>query len=114
MGSILDEIERSDAILLASPMNFHTVTAVMKVFIERLVCFAYWPWGTAAPEIRNLPKEKCAVVVASSTAPSLLARVSSKMVKLLKEASCLLGAGTVDVLFIGLAAREKHLKFERS
>jgi multimeric flavodoxin WrbA len=53
MNSVLEEIESSDAIVLGSPMNFGTVTAVMKRFIERLVCFAYWPWGMGAPKVRN-------------------------------------------------------------
>src|SRR5690606_17046222 len=53
MGRILDELERSDAIVLASPTNFGTVTALMKRFIERLVCYAYWPWGAPAPRGRN-------------------------------------------------------------
>ena len=66
---LLDEIERSDAIVLASPMNFWTVTAVMKRFIERLVCYAYWPWGMHGPKIRNKLKTKWAVVVVASAAP---------------------------------------------
>ena len=41
--ALLNELERSDAIVLASPMNFWTVTAVMKRFIERLLGSA-WPW----------------------------------------------------------------------
>jgi len=45
MRAILDEIKGSDAIVLASPMNFWTVTALMKRFIERLVCFAFRPRG---------------------------------------------------------------------
>jgi len=73
MGSVLDEIERSDAVVLASPMNFGTVTAVMKRFIERLACLAYWPWGANAPKMRNRLKQKRAVVVASSAAPALIA-----------------------------------------
>jgi multimeric flavodoxin WrbA len=104
MGAILDEIERSDAIILASPMNFWTVTAVMKRFIERLVCFAYWPWGAHGPKIRNKRKEKRAVVVVSSAAPSILARLMTRMVGLLKSCAGLFGAKTVGVLFIGLAA----------
>jgi multimeric flavodoxin WrbA len=103
---LLDEIERSDAIVLASPMNFWTVTAVMKRFIERLICYAYWPWGKAGPKLRKGRKEKRAVVVASSAAPSLLARLMSRMVGLMKNCARLLGAKTVDVLFIGLAAGE--------
>lgn len=55
MRWILDAVERSDALVLASPMNFWSVTALMKRFIERLVCFAYWPWGKAAPEAAGPP-----------------------------------------------------------
>lgn len=108
MSSILDEIEGSNAIVFGSPINFGTVTAVMKVFIERLVCFSYWPWGMNAPKVRNNRKHKHALVVASSAAPSLMARLSSPIIKLMKEAAGLLGASTIGVLFIGLAAREKQ------
>lgn len=108
MSSILDEIEGSDAIILGSPMNFGTVTAVMKRFIERLICFAYWPWAMNSPKVRNDRKHKSAVVVASSAAPSLMARLSSQLVKLLKDAAGLLKARTIGVLFIGRAAQEKR------
>lgn len=104
MGAVLEEVEKSDALVIASPMNFGTVTALMKRFLERLVCFAYWPWGKPAPRARSKRKSKAAVVVASSAAPAIIARISSKIVKQLKEAAGLLGAKTVGVLFIGLAA----------
>lgn len=108
MSTILDKIEQSDAIVLGSPMNFGTVTAVMKRFIERLICFAYWPWGMNAPKLRNKRKEKRAVVVASSAAPAFMARLSTQMVGLLKKAAGLLGAKTIGVLFIGLAAGKQR------
>ncbi len=107
MNNILDEIEKANAIVLGSPMNFGTVTAVMKVFVERLVCFAWWPWGKGTPKVRDDIKTKRAVIVVSSAAPSFLARVSSKMVKLLKDSAGLLGARTVGTLYIGLAAMDK-------
>jgi multimeric flavodoxin WrbA len=106
MRGIFDQLERSDAIVLASPMNFWTVTAVMKRFIERLVCFAYWPWGAHGPKIRDTRKDKLAVVVISSAAPSLLARLMTRMVGLLKSSAGLLGARTIGVVFVGLAAGE--------
>lgn len=107
MDSILDEIDHSDAIVLASSMNFSTVTAVMKRFLERLVCFAYWPWKMNAPKVRNKQKKKRALIVCSSAAPSIIARLSSQIVKVLKSGSALLGARTLGVFFIGLAAREE-------
>lgn len=105
MAGILTEVERADAIVMASPVNFGSVTAVMKRFVERLVCFAYWPWGAMIPKIRNRVKNKRAVVVVSSAAPSLLARLHPGIAGLLKEAAGLLGARTVGELYIGLAAR---------
>jgi multimeric flavodoxin WrbA len=107
MASILAEIEGSDAIVLGSPVNFGTVTAVMKKFIERLVCFAYWPWGMNAPKVRNKEMRKRAVVVVSSAAPSLLTRLMTRTSGLLKKAAGLMGARTVGVLHIGLSSREK-------
>ncbi|MCD4652792.1 NAD(P)H-dependent oxidoreductase [bacterium] len=108
MNGILDELQDADVIILGSPMNFGTVTAIMKKFIERLVCFAYWPWGKIAPKKRAHKKTKYAVIVVSSAAPSLLARLMSKMVKLLKDAAGLLGAHTIGVLSIGLAAGKEQ------
>ncbi len=108
MDGIITELERADAFILGSPMNFWTVTAIMKRFIERLVCFAYWPWGMAGPKYRIRDGKKRAVVVGSSAAPALISRLFTKMVKLLKDVSILLGAGRVDVLFIGLAAGKEH------
>jgi multimeric flavodoxin WrbA len=106
MSAILDAIECSDGIVLASPMNFGTVTAVMKRFIERLGGFAYWPWGMHAPKIRNPLKTKRAVIIASSAAPALVARLMTSMIGLLKKAAGVLGARPIGVLFIGLAAQQ--------
>ncbi len=56
MTGVLEEIERSDVLVLGSPVNFWTVTAVMKRFVERLICLAYWPWGASAPKPRITKK----------------------------------------------------------
>jgi len=107
MSDLMAAIDRADALILASPMNFWTVTALMKRFIERLVCTAYWPWGAGAPQVRNKRSSKRAVIVASSAAPALMARASTHLVKLLKSVARLLGAKTIGVLFIGCAAKHE-------
>lgn len=112
MSALLDEIENSDALVLGSPMNYGTITAVMKRFIERLVCFVYWPWGMNGPKPRNTRKHKRAVVVASAAMPALMARLMTRMVGPLKDAAGLLGAKVIGVLFIGLAARDPHPEIE--
>ena len=113
MDDILDELEGSEAVVLGSPMNFGTVTAVMKQFIERLVCFAYWPWGGMSPTVRDKRKERQAVVVTASAAPAFMARMQRGMVKLLKDAAGLLGADTVGVISVGLAARKQKQQISK-
>lgn len=103
MSGILDRIDASDAIVLASPMNFRSMTAIMKRFVERLIPYGYWPWSMNAPANRLRPGARRAIVVASSAAPAIMARYFTGMTRLLESVARLLGAGKVDVLFIGLA-----------
>lgn len=100
---ILEMIESSNAIVLASPMNFWTVTALMKCFIERLICYAYWPWGQLGPKARIEHKNKRAVIIASCAAPALLGQYLTSLGTLLRRTARLLGAGKIDTFFIGLA-----------
>jgi multimeric flavodoxin WrbA len=67
----------SDILILSSPVNFGSMTAVSKAFLERLVCLAQWPWGKPSPKLRHLPGRRMAVLVTSSAAPSLLSGVGT-------------------------------------
>lgn len=104
MGKILDEIGEADGLVLASPVNFGSVTAVMKRFLERLVCYAYWPWGRKLPKVRNRQHGKRALLVTSSAAPAFLVRIQAGSTGMLKQAANLLGAKTAGILAIGFAA----------
>lgn len=106
MTRVLDLVEGCDALVLATPMNFGGVTAIMKRFLERLVCYAYWPWGTRAPRLRSKEKPRRAVLIASSAAPAVLARLMTPITKTMRQAAELMGARTVGAVFVGLATRE--------
>jgi NAD(P)H-dependent FMN reductase len=113
MQSILAELESSEAIVLGASVNFYTVTAVMKKFLERLVCYAYWPWGMLSPKVRTQKKTRRAVIVISSAAPSLLVRLRTGVVGLMKTAAAMLGAEITGVLTIGIAARAQKQDISR-
>lgn len=105
MDELLELLENADAIIIASPVNFFSVTAVTKRFIERLVCYAYWPWGVPAPKMRNIRKPKQSLLIVSSAAPSFLILPWNHIVKLLKTTAQLLGAEKSKLLKVGLAAK---------
>lgn len=107
MGAILDRIEAADGLVLASPVNFFGVTAVMQRFIERLVCYAYWPWGKPGPAVRMKDRGLEAVLVTSSAMPAPLGRIFTRSLGGLKRAARTLGARPVGTLFIGKAALQE-------
>jgi multimeric flavodoxin WrbA len=109
MHELVCKIESADGYILAAPTNFGTVTALFKRFLERLVVYAYWPWGMHAPQFRKaaLP-QKPAVLISSSAAPGLMGRWLNSSVKLLNVTARTIGAKPRGILFIGLAAGEPH------
>lgn len=108
MQALVDRIEAADGYILASPTNFYSVTAVFKRFMERLVVYAYWPWGAPAPKFRKRPAAKKAILIASCAAPGLMGRLFYSTLKQLKVTAQTIGARPVGSAFIGLVAQQEH------
>jgi multimeric flavodoxin WrbA len=108
MQALVDKIEAADGYILASPTNFYTVTAVFKRFMERLIVYAYWPWGAPAPKFRKSHATKKAILIASCAAPGLMGRLSFTTLKQLKMTAHVIGAKPVGSTFIGHSAQQEH------
>ena len=108
MESILTEIETSDAVVLATPVNLGNTTAIFRRFMERLIGYGYWPWGDAAPRARTRVHTLKAALVASSGAPGIMIPLFTGTRKALRTTAKILGAKPVASLWIGLSAGEPH------
>lgn len=108
MEEILQQMDEADGYVLGSPVNFGTVTAVMKRFMERLAVYGYWPWGKiAAPKFRNDKLNKRAVVVTSFTPPAFIGRLLlSGAPRELKAMAKVLGARVVKILYFGMVGKK--------
>jgi multimeric flavodoxin WrbA len=109
MATLIQKIEAADGFILASPTNFYTVTALFKRFMERLVVYAYWPWGAHGPRFRKQKPDKKALVIASAAAPAFVGRLLYSTIKQLKATAKTIGANSTS-LFIGLAAGTPHTR----
>jgi multimeric flavodoxin WrbA len=107
MATLIQKIEAADGFVLASLTNFYTVTALFKRFMERLVVYAYWPWGAHGPRFRKSTSGKKALVIASAAAPAFVSRLLYSTIKELEAAAKTIGANSTGV-FIGLAAGAPH------
>lgn len=108
MRELIEKIETADGYILASPTNFYSVTAVFKRFMERLIVYTHWPWGSHAPKFRKKKATKRAVLIASSAAPGLMGRFSYATLKQLKMTAETIGAKPVGSVFVGLMSQEEH------
>ena len=106
MDNILTEIDDSDAVVLGSPVNFSTVTALMKRFIERLIPYGYWPWGKALALVNRIVKaDKKAVIVTSSACPAFIGRILMPgALGTLKKAAKVMEAKVIKSLYFGPVA----------
>jgi putative NADPH-quinone reductase len=107
---MLTEIEAADAVVLASPVNYYNVTAIFRRFLERLLGYAYWPWGMHGPKIRNKQLPRKAVLVATSAAPGFFIPLTTGAARALRITAQMLGAKPVGKLWIGLTAGEPQPK----
>ncbi|WP_420237646.1 flavodoxin family protein [Telmatobacter bradus] len=108
LEAILSAIEAADAVVLASPVNYWNVTAIFRRFMERLLGFAYWPWGQMSPKLRVQRKPRKAVLIAAAGMPGFLIPVATGASRALKITAAMLGAAPVGRMWIGLAAATPH------
>ncbi len=116
MKQIMDKIDAADGLVLASPVNFGSVTAIMKQFIERLAVYAKWKLDgkVRPPKKRITQKTKRAVLITSSTMPALMGRILAPgVLRIMKEAAELMGADVIQTLWFGMLPAKTDLKLEQ-
>jgi NAD(P)H-dependent FMN reductase len=95
LESILTQIEAADAVVLGSSMNYGSVTAIFRRFMERLIGFSYWPWGENIPKPRKKRPTRKAVLVASSGIPGFTIPLFTGAPSTLRLTAKMLGAKPV-------------------
>jgi hypothetical protein len=81
--------------------------------MERLVVYAWWPWGRPAPKFRKRSAKK-AVLIASSAAPGIMGRLFYGTMKQLRDTARTIGAKPIGSIFLGLMAQQEHPALDAS
>jgi hypothetical protein len=105
LESILSQVDAADALVLGAPVNCFNVNALTRRFMERLVAYAYWPWGKAAGPIpRNKTISKKAVLISTSAMPGLFIPWATGAPRALKATAKIFGARPIGTIWLGLSA----------
>jgi len=96
--------EGADGLVLGAPVNFFNVNALTRRFLERLVCFAHWPWVSGGgPQVRVRDRRKKAVLITSAAMPGFLIPLATGAPRALRIAAKTMGARPVATVAVGLA-----------
>lgn len=107
MAGILDAVDAADGLILAAPVNYFNVTALMRRFLERTIPYAWWPWGRPGPKLRLGKLEKQAVLVTSSAMPAAAGFLFTGALRALGTCARSFGAKRAGSLFIGMASMKE-------
>lgn len=107
--AIMDEWSKSCALVIGAPVNFFNINALTRRFMERLVCFSYWPWGQLAPAMRLKKASKRAVLITASAMPAFMGRVFTGAPRALRLIAKTMGARPAGTIYAGMAARKEHM-----
>jgi multimeric flavodoxin WrbA len=107
MAGILGRYLKCDGVVFGAPVNLFNVNAITRRFMERLVCFAYWPWGQPGYKLRMKDRGKKAVLITSSAMPGFMGRFFTGALRALKISAQTMGAKPIASLFIGLSAQNR-------
>jgi len=96
-------------VVLSSSVSYGNVTAIFRLFMERLTVYFYWPWGQREPRLRAKACSRKAVLVASSGMPGFLIPLLSDAASTLRLTAKALGSKPFDTLWVGGCAwRPQH------
>ena len=108
-AGILSEWETCDGLVVGAPVNFFNITAITRRFMERLVCFSYWPWGQLSPKMRTEDKRREAVLITAAAMPAFMGRVFTGAPRALWLIADTMGAKPIKRIFAGMSARAEHM-----
>lgn len=106
METILAAVDAADGLVLAAPVNCFNLTAVFRRFMERMLPYAWWPWGQAAPKMRLRPERK-ALVITSAAMPAFFGWFMTGAMRALKSTARAAGFRPAGSLFIGMASMKE-------
>jgi NAD(P)H-dependent FMN reductase len=110
LAALLEMWRTCDGLVIGSPVNFYNITAITRRFMERLICFAYWPWNQGGPRMRRPTLTRKAVLITSTAMPGILGRFFTGGLKALRLIAKTLGAKPVATILVGLIAQDPHAK----
>jgi multimeric flavodoxin WrbA len=109
MDSLVTALLQSKAIILSAPINCYDLPSILRVVIERMGVFCYWPDDSYSPKVRELEKKINGILITTSALPGVMVPIVTNARKTFRLFAKPIGIKRIDYFHLGFKGRKSDM-----
>jgi len=110
MKGLLDTILQSRCIIVSAPINCFDLPSLVRVMLERMSVFCYWPDDRYSPSVRLTPNKIKGVLITTSALPGIMVPILTRAKKTFKLFAKPLRITRIDYHHLGGKGRKADMR----
>ena len=111
MKELLDAILKSRCLIVSAPINCYDLPALVRVLLERMSVFCYWPDEQYSPTVRRTPNEIKGVLITTSALPGIMVPILTRARRTFRFFAKPIRATNIDYYHLGFKGRAADMFF---
>jgi len=110
MASLLTSLLQSKTIILSAPINCYDLPSILRVIIERMGVFCYWPDDSYSPKVRLVQQDINGILITTSAMPGLMVPLVTRARKTFRLFAKPIGIKRIKYVHLGFKGRSADMK----
>jgi multimeric flavodoxin WrbA len=106
MATLLTSLMHSQTIILSAPINCYDLPSILRVIIERLGVYCYWPDESYSPKVRLAQKNINGILITTSAMPGLMVPITTRARKTFRLFAKPIGIKRIKYFHLGFKGRK--------
>ena len=111
MKELLDAILKSRCLIVSAPINCYDLPALVRVLLERMSVFCYWPDEQYSPTVRMAPNEIKGVLITTSALPGIMVPILTRARRTFRFFAKPIRVTKIDYYHLGFKGRKADMFF---
>jgi NADPH-dependent FMN reductase len=111
MKGLLDTVLNSRCLIVSAPINCYDLPSLVRVMLERMSVFCYWPDEKYSPAVRRMPHEIRGVLITTSALPGIMVPLLTRARKSFRLFARPLRVTKINYCHLGFKGRRVDLNY---
>ena len=109
MDDLLNALLRSKTIIISAPINCYDLPSIIRVIIERLGVYCYWPEDSYSPKVRAAQKDISGILITTSAMPGIMVPLTTGARKTFRLFAKPIGIRRIKYYHLGFKGRKTDM-----